>query len=192
MTLFLCAALDATGHAYGCGRLQALATCAVGVGERGAARRLGSFVWPMGQAPARDGPGTDGWGPGPADDGGAVAPAGVLEDLAAWCREQASDQSGPPVLCGFAAPGDLAWLANAHRALGLDLPVLQQPLDLRSLAMGVLGVSWEEAAPTYLLPRLGVRVAGSGPAAEAELGALALMKLLERMRRRGAGRLSLF
>jgi len=122
----------------------------------------------------------------------ALAPLQVLKDLTVWCSEQAADQSGPPVVCGFAAAEDLAWLAAAHRNHALDLPVLRQPLDLRSRAMGALSLSWPEAAPTSLLPRLGVRPQGSGAEAEAELGAKVLLKLLERMRRRGAGGLSFF
>jgi len=132
--------------------------------------------------------------PGQAATDGAVGPGGSWQDalrrFVEWIATLPREAMEPVLLSGFAVARDLVYLTDAFVAVGCPCPFSAHPLDIRSLAMGVLSLPWEETAPDRLSRLLGSSAAQPAlhdeVAAEATICSLVMIQLLDRLRRRAA------
>lgn len=127
---------------------------------------------------------------GPAATASSPDEGEALRHFDAWIATLPREPAEPVLLSGFAAARDLAYLAAAYEAAGRPCTFSAQPLDIRSLAMGVLSRAWEETAPAQLDALLGLHAPEAAGRDEALVEALRAAQqvqvLLDRLRRRAA------
>ena len=186
--LFLCLAIDVLEGPHPPWTLLALAARGVSQSS-GLPREAGDFFRraETGAGPAMLGMDASRSGEARPQDGteGTHAALAGLDD---WLGSRAGEPSAPSVLTGFAVSQDMAFLMAAYRSVGRDFPFASAALDLRSLAIGVLGLGWEQSAPSELIRRLGLGTdldeGEDQTVQEARTAAAVLTRLLERLRRR--------
>jgi hypothetical protein len=81
-----------------------------------------------------------------------LAPEVALSALAAFVREH--DRGGRPVFVGHNAVFDWSYIAYYYAHFGMQNPFGYKGLDTKSLAMGALGLAWEETSKEVLEKRL--------------------------------------
>ncbi|MFM7202252.1 MAG: 3'-5' exonuclease [Myxococcota bacterium] len=75
--------------------------------------------------------------------------------IRAWALEGAS-RTDPPVFVGYCANFDWAFVNDLFIRTGVDNPFGYKALDIRALAMGILGVPWLNLNQETILPALGL------------------------------------
>ena len=200
--LVVCTAVGVDGWSFAQEPLRGLAAAAVVV-RTGAPRLVATHTWRSATAGAEDPLADFGASLLPlAGDEAAVEDRGcspeelaeALDGLDGWLGQLPRSPEEALLVSGFAAAHDLAYLLWAYARCGRVPPFAAAPLDLRSLALGALGLGWEECAPARLQQHLPLpRAAGEAAsplAEEARTSALLLVQLFERLRRRAASELA--
>lgn len=196
--IYLCTALDVGSASSGrLGSLRSAGVCVVGAPSGASAWASDPFAWrcegcSTGQfstafAFEASDLASEPSEPEPEPDTGLC---GLLDRLDGWLAElrttrQLEDEA--LVLTSLVPGPDYAFLERAYGEAGRAAPFGEALLDLRSLAMGVLGAGWDQMAPHRLPAALGVRQPADqshSMASEALLSAHVLVALLERLRRR--------
>lgn len=77
----------------------------------------------------------------------------AAREIDRWVRS-VSSESDPPVFVGYCANFDWAYMNDLFHRAGIDSPFGYKALDIRSLALGVLDLPWEELRQDQILPRL--------------------------------------
>lgn len=85
-----------------------------------------------------------------------LEPREALLSLGAWLEEQNRPSAERPVFVGHNAVFDWAYVAYYHAHFGLPNPFGYKGIDTKSLAMGRLGVSWNETSKETLQQLLGL------------------------------------
>ena len=85
-----------------------------------------------------------------------VPPKDALLELADWVRDEHGEDPGRPIFVGHNAVFDWAYVNHYFLYHGLENPFGYKGIDSKSLAMGVLGLSWEATSKEVLAPRLGL------------------------------------
>jgi len=78
-----------------------------------------------------------------------VEPGEAMSRLTSWVRRE-SPSDGTAVFVGHNAVFDWAYIAYYYAHFGLDNPFGYKGIDLKSLAMGSLGISWTETSKENL------------------------------------------
>ncbi|HUC44812.1 MAG TPA: 3'-5' exonuclease [Candidatus Sulfotelmatobacter sp.] len=118
------------------------------------------------------------------------APREAMTDLARFAREAARGETERPVFVGHNAVFDWSYIAYYYAHFGMENPFGYKGLDTKSLAMGRLGVSWNDTSKESLERLLGLppqdpsRVHRADY--DAEYQARILVALLDRMPREPA------
>ncbi|MFH0944539.1 MAG: 3'-5' exoribonuclease [Planctomycetota bacterium] len=109
----------------------------------------------------------------------------AARELRDWVHRVSSDED-PPVFVGYCANFDWAYINDLFHRAGMENPFGYKALDLRSLALGLLGLGWEELRQEQILPLLGLDPLAPEVAhnalADARHQARMLIRLLERCR----------
>ena len=84
-----------------------------------------------------------------------VEPREAMERLTEWVRKE-NRPPGRPVFVGHNAVFDWAYIAYYYLHFRLENPFGYKGIDTKSLAMGVLGVSWQDTSKENLVARLGI------------------------------------
>ncbi len=104
-----------------------------------------------------------------------------------WLRGIAPPND-PPVFVGYCANFDWAFVNDLFHRAGRENPFSYKALDIRSLALGVLDLEWEELRQERMLPLLGLEPLAEEDAhnalADARHQAHMLARLLELARSR--------
>ena len=82
-----------------------------------------------------------------------VPPREAMTRLTDWVRDQ-TGSGAAPVFVGHNAVFDWAYIAYYYEHFGLDNPFGYKGIDTKSLAMGRLGISWNETNKEILERRL--------------------------------------
>lgn len=82
------------------------------------------------------------------------APRDALLRFAAWIREQNRPSEDVPVFVGHNAVFDWSYIAYYYAHFDLPNPFGYKGLDTKSLAMGRLGIAWNETSKEMLEQRL--------------------------------------
>ncbi len=85
-----------------------------------------------------------------------LEPRAALERLNEWIRKENGNSSDRPVFVGHNAVFDWAYLAYYYEHFGLKNPFGYKGIDLKSLAMGALSISWKETSKENLRLLLGL------------------------------------
>ncbi len=117
------------------------------------------------------------------DDGSAREVVSAMEGWLSAIRREPGEAT---VLGGFAAVQDFWSLSRAYDSAGAEFPFSSSVLELRSLAMGALGLSWDMASPDRVARLLSMDPAPRGDPVdeEARLGARITSTLLDKIRKR--------
>lgn len=75
--------------------------------------------------------------------------------FADWTKVVSTD--GPPVFVGYCANFDWAFVNDLFFRAGIENPFGYKAMDLRSLALGVLDLGWEDLRQDRMLPLLGLQ-----------------------------------
>lgn len=78
-----------------------------------------------------------------------VSPREAMSRLTDWVREQ-TGSGAAPVFVGHNAVFDWAYIAYYYEHFGMENPFGYKGIDLKSLAMGALGISWYETSKENL------------------------------------------
>jgi DNA polymerase III epsilon subunit-like protein len=109
----------------------------------------------------------------------------AAQAIATWVGRVAPE-SDPPVFVGYCANFDWAYINDLFHRTGLENPFGYKALDIRSLALGLLGLPWEELRQERILPLLELSPLDEAQAhnalADARHQAEMLIRLLERAR----------
>lgn len=109
----------------------------------------------------------------------------AANELADWVH-RVSSEADPPVFVGYCANFDWAYINDLFHRTGIENPFGYKALDLRSLALGLLGLGWEELRQDQILPLLELAPLAPEVAhnalADARHQAGMLIRLLERSR----------
>lgn len=84
------------------------------------------------------------------------APREAIAELAGFSREAARGESERPVFVGHNAVFDWSYIAYYYAHFGMENPFGYKGLDTKSLAMGRLGVSWNDTSKESLERLLGL------------------------------------
>jgi DNA polymerase III epsilon subunit-like protein len=85
-----------------------------------------------------------------------LEPAAAMRKLSAWVLHENRVSSERPVFVGHNAVFDWAYVAYYYAHFGLENPFGYKAIDIKSLAMGRLGVAWGETSKETLKDRLGL------------------------------------
>ena len=112
-----------------------------------------------------------------------LEPREALARLSSWVLERNRPSSDRPVFVGHNAVFDWAYIAYYYVHVGLENPFGYKGIDSKSLAMGALGISWNDTSKEVLERRL--RLPPQDPAQihradyDAHYQALILQRLLD-------------
>lgn len=119
-----------------------------------------------------------------------LPPVEAARRFAEWTRTVA-DPGEEVVFVGYCANFDWAYVNDLFHRAGIENPFGYKALDLRSLALGLLGLPWEELRQSQILPRLDLVPLADDEAhhalADARHQAQMLVRLLARAARGRAG-----
>lgn len=111
-------------------------------------------------------------------------PKAALERLARFVRDANAGATDRPVFVGHNAVFDWSHIAYYYAHFGMDNPFGYKGLDTKSLAMGVLGIGWNDTSKEQLERRLGLPPQDPSRIHRADYDAayqaLILVKLLDR------------
>jgi len=79
-----------------------------------------------------------------------LEPREAMERLRDWVAERSGPDDGRPVFVGHNAVFDWAYVAYYFAHVGLDNPFGYKGIDSKSLAMGRLGLPWEQTSKERL------------------------------------------
>jgi DNA polymerase III epsilon subunit-like protein len=85
-----------------------------------------------------------------------LAPEEALRRLSRWVGEHNESIEERPVFVGHNAVFDWAYVSYYYEHFGLENPFGYKGIDTKSLAMGRLGISWNETSKEILERRLGL------------------------------------
>lgn len=83
-------------------------------------------------------------------------PADAMRRLTAWVEQQNRPSRERPVFVGHNAVFDWAYVAYYYAHVGLSNPFGYKGIDSKSLAMGRLGIDWNDTSKEKLAVRLGL------------------------------------
>jgi DNA polymerase III epsilon subunit-like protein len=83
-----------------------------------------------------------------------IEPGEAMHRLTAWVEEHNRPSNDRPVFVGHNAVFDWAYIAYYYEHHGLENPFGYKGIDTKSLAMGRLGISWNETSKEILERRL--------------------------------------
>ncbi|MBI4879687.1 MAG: 3'-5' exonuclease [Planctomycetes bacterium] len=111
-----------------------------------------------------------------------LGPEEAARRVERWLRGVASP-ADPPVFVGYCANFDWAFVNDLFHRAGIENPFGYKALDIRSLALGVLDLDWQELRQERILPLLGLEPLAAEEAhnalADARHQARMLARLLE-------------
>lgn len=81
-------------------------------------------------------------------------PKRAMEQFSEWVRQQNRGSTDRPVFVGHNAVFDWAYIAYYYAHFGLNNPFGYKGIDTKSLAMGRLGIPWNETSKETLRERL--------------------------------------
>lgn len=83
-----------------------------------------------------------------------LEPRDALSRLTEWVRERNRPSADRPVFVGHNAVFDWSYVAYYYAHFGMENPFGYKAIDTKSLAMGRLGISWNETSKESLERRL--------------------------------------
>ena len=85
-----------------------------------------------------------------------IDPREALERLTAWVKRENRPSADRPVFVGHNAVFDWSYIAYYYAHFGLENPFGYKGIDSKSLAMGKLGIGWNDTSKEQLAAMLGL------------------------------------